>query len=258
MDRAALAAYFDDWYADMARSSAKDELLQRHLGLPPELLVTNAIPWTAIPDLVAALDLEPGGRLLDLACGRGGLGLEVAARTGARLTGIDLSAEALRQATVLAAGRFDAVEADFRVGDLTATGLDGEVADAVLCVDAVQFAGSPAAAFEELHRVLVPGGRAVLTCWEPLQHDDERLPARLRHVDLRAGLTAAGFVDVEVFERRDWREVERGMWAEAVQQDPGGDAALQSLHDEGTRSLRTFDLVRRVLAAARRPRTLER
>lgn len=36
--------------------------------------------------------------LLDLACGRGGYGLTIAARTGARLIGVDFSAEAIRQA----------------------------------------------------------------------------------------------------------------------------------------------------------------
>ncbi len=54
-----------------------------------------------------------------------------------------------------------------------------------------------------LNRVPVDGGigRAVLTCWEPLDWDDERLPERLRRVDLGAGLTAAGFGDAEVCDR---------------------------------------------------------
>ena len=37
-EHAELAAYFDRWYADMAGASTKDEMHQRHLGLPPELL----------------------------------------------------------------------------------------------------------------------------------------------------------------------------------------------------------------------------
>ena len=35
---------------------------------------------------------------MDLACGRGGYGLEITARTEARLTGVDFSAEAVREA----------------------------------------------------------------------------------------------------------------------------------------------------------------
>lgn len=43
------------------------------------------------------------------------------------------------------------------------------------------------------------------------------------------------------------------MWQEAAALDPGDDPALRSLHDEGVRSLETFDLLRRVLATASAP-----
>jgi SAM-dependent methyltransferase len=161
---------------------------------------------------------------------------------------VDFSAEALRQAREQAArlGR----AADFRLGDLAATGLEPGSVNAVLCVDAIQFASAPDAAYQELRRVLVPGGRAVLTCWEASDPDDERVAPRIRRTGLRAGLTRAGFADVEVRERPAWRESERAMWEEAVALDPGQDPALQSFHDEGVRSLETFGLVRRVMATA--------
>ena len=94
----ALAQYFDTWYSDMTGSAVKDEIEQRHLGLPPWLLSTSLLTWAGIGEVTDALRLAPGGTLADLACGRGGYGLEIAARTGARLTGIDFSAEAIRQA----------------------------------------------------------------------------------------------------------------------------------------------------------------
>jgi SAM-dependent methyltransferase len=246
-----LAEYFDGWYADMAGSPVKDEILQRHLGLPPHLLSTSLLGREGIAEVTGALRLSPGDTLLDLACGRGGYGLEIAGRTGARLVGVDFSAEAVRQAREQARrlGR----TADFRVGDLAATGLDIGSAGAVLCVDAIQFAQQPEAAYREIRRVLAPGGRAVLTCWEPLGRDDERVPGRLRRVDLDAGLTAAGFGNVEVRERPGWRACERGMWEEAAALDPGDDPALRSFRDEGVRSLETFNLIRRVIASATAP-----
>jgi hypothetical protein len=82
-------------------------------------------------------------------------------------------------------------------------------------------------------RVLAPGGRVVLTCWEPVNPDDERVPDRLRRVNLHTGLAAAGFSDIEVRERADWRVAERSMWEEAAALDPGDDSSLQSFHDEG-------------------------
>jgi SAM-dependent methyltransferase len=246
-----LAEYFDGWYADMTGSPVKDEIQQRHLGLPPHLLSTSLLGWDGIAEAAAGLRLSLGETLVDLACGRGGYGLEIAARTGARLIGVDFSAEAVRQAREQA--RRLGATADFRIGDLSVTGLDAGSADAVLCVDAIQFAPQPDAAYREIRRILTSGGRAVLTNWEPLERDDQRLPARLRRVDLGAGLTAAGFESVEVRDRPGWRASERAMWQEAAALDPRDDPALRAFHDEGMRSLEIFGLVRRVIATASAP-----
>jgi len=245
------ADYFDGWYANMASSPEVDEIHQRHLGLPPHLLSTSLLGWNGIAEVVTALRLGAAGILVDLACGRGGYGLEIAARTGARLIGVDFSAEALHQARELARqlGR----TAEFRVGDLARTGLDAGSADGVICVDAIQFAEQPQAAYQELRRILVPGGRAVLTGWEAVDGNDGRVSSRLRNVSIGNGLAAAGFDDVEVREQPAWRDSERAMWEEAAGLDPGGDPALQSLHHEGVRVLANFDLIRRVMATATAP-----
>lgn len=249
-----LADYFDGWYADMDRDGGgrvKDEIQQRHLGLPPRLLSTSLLTWDGIADVLALLRIGPGDHLVDLACGRGGYGLELASRADARLTGVDFSAEATRQAAALA--RSWGREASYVTADLTDTGLPSGEADGVLCVDAVQFPGDPAAAYAEMRRLLRPGGRAVLTCWEAIDRDDESVPGRLRAVDLATGLTGAGFTDVVVEERADWRALERSMWEGAADLDPGDDAALRSFHDEGVRSLDGWDRVRRVLGSATAP-----
>ncbi|HST47710.1 class I SAM-dependent methyltransferase [Jatrophihabitans sp.] len=245
------AAYFDQWYANMAGTAPNDAITQRHLGLPPSLLSTSLLTWDGIAEVVTALRLPTGGTLLDVACGRGGYRLEIAARTGARLIGVDYSAEAIRQATENA--RAQSAPAQFRVGDLAATGLPDGSVDGVVCVDAIQFATDPVAAYAELRRVLAPGGRVVLTCWEAADRTDPRLPDRLRTVDTRAGLLGAGFDDVVVVDRPAWRSAERSMWEEAAALDPGDDPALQSFHDEGVQMLGRFDLVRRVMATGTAP-----
>lgn len=246
-----MAEYFDHWYADMTASPVKDEIQQRHLGLPPHLLSTSLLGWEGIAEAVTALRLSRGATLVDLACGRGGYGLEIASRTGARLIGVDFSAEAVHQATERA--RRLGAAAEFRVGDLASTGLAAGAADGVLCVDAIQFAPEPPAAYAEIRRLLAPGGRAVLTCWEPREPGDERLPDRLRRVDLAAGLTAAGFGEVEARDRPAWRDRERAMWAEAAALDPGDDPALISFHNEALRSPVVIERTRRVMATATAP-----
>jgi SAM-dependent methyltransferase len=245
------AEYFDGWYTDQASAQVVAEIMNRHMGLPPDTRA-GTVPGDAIPELAEALRLKPGSMLLDLACGRGAYGLLVARQAGTSLIGVDFSARALAEAREQAL-RIGVSNASFRVGELTATGLPDACADAVLCTDAIQFADEPASAYDEIRRVLKPGGRAALTCWEPLDRDDERLSPRIRRADLGAGLHQAGFTDIEVQDRPSWLAREHALWEEAVTLDPGSDPALRSLHAEGLKSLQWTALLRRVLAVATNP-----
>jgi SAM-dependent methyltransferase len=247
------AEYFDGWYADREAMPTVDEIMNRHFGFPPGTRA-GVVPAEAITELAGELRLRPGGTLLDLACGRGAYGLLIAKKAGSSVIGVDFSAQALAEAREQAA-RMGVSGASFRVGELTATGLPDASVEAVLCTDAIQFPDEPALAYGEIRRVLKPGGRVVLTCWEALDRDDERLSLRVRRADLGAGLHQAGFTDVEVRERPSWLAREQALWEEAVALDPGDDPALRSLHAEGVKSLEwtTAGLLRRVLAVAASP-----
>ncbi|WP_445256655.1 class I SAM-dependent methyltransferase [Nocardioides aurantiacus] len=249
-DDATSSEAFDRWYADLSVSRVKDDVVARHLGLPPEMLSTSLVPWSGIEAITTALRLVPEDVLLDLACGRGGYGLEVARRSRARLLGMDFSAEAIRQATANADAQER--EATFEVGSLTSTGLPDASVDAVLCIDAIQFVELPEQAFAEAARVLDVGGRLVLTGWEARDADDERVGPGLRGRRWHDGLAVAGFEEVEVEDCSDWAAMERALWEEAVQLSPGDDRALQELRDEAVTVLETFDLTRRVMVSATR------
>ncbi|SES25926.1 Methyltransferase domain-containing protein [Lentzea xinjiangensis] len=246
------AAHFDRWYTDRSESPVADDLVRRVLGLPPDLRSTSLLDGAGLDEVVALLDLRPGQVLLDLACGRGGYGLEIARRTGCRLVGVDFSAVAIEQARERARTRESGAE--FRVGTLTETGLETASADAVLVVDAMQFADPTVEALRECRRVLVPGGRLVITCWEPVVRRDERLSARLLRMDFAAQLPQAGFVGVDVVERPAWQAVEKRMWEEVLAVDAPDDPAIRSLQEEARSVLPAFDLRRRVLATAFAPR----
>ncbi len=245
------AEYFDGWYANQAATPAVAEIMNRHTGFPPGTRA-GVVPAEAIPELAEELRLRPGSTLLDLACGRGAYGLLVAKRAGTPLIGVDFSAQALTQAREQAT-RLGVRNASFRTGELAATGLPDASVEAVLCTDAIQFPDEPAVAYDEIRRVLKPGGRVVLTCWEPFDRADERLSARIRRANLADGLRLAGFTDIEVRDRPSWLAREHALWAEAAALDPGEDPALGSLHAEAVRSLEWTALLRRVLAVVTNP-----
>jgi len=102
------------------------------------------------------LDVGPGDRLLDMACGSG-LALELARIRGAVVSGIDASARLVAVAADRNPG------CDIRVGDMG----DLPWADATFDV-VTSFRGiwsTTPAAVQEAHRVLVPGGRLAITVW---------------------------------------------------------------------------------------------
>jgi SAM-dependent methyltransferase len=247
------AAYFDQWYADMQAAPDRDAIVTRTLGLPPELQSSSLLTWAGIAEVTEALRLPPGGLLVDAACGRGGYGIEVARRSGARLLGVDFSAVALRQARLAGARRLPPGRSQFQAGTLTATGLAAGTADGLMCVDAVQFAEPPLAALAEFRRVLAPGGRLAVSCWEAAGDGAELASPRIQAVHLDRDLRAAGFADVQVREMPQWREAERRMWQEVMAAPAGADAGMRSLQAEGRRSLETFGSVRRVFGTAAAP-----
>jgi SAM-dependent methyltransferase len=240
---------FDEWYSKLVASDRHESIQRGALGLPEGFDSSSLLPWDGIADVVAQLDIAASSTLADLGCGRGGYGIEIAARTGASLVGVDFSAVAIDVArSKLRPGS----DAQFVVGSITKTGLPAASVDAVVSVDAMQFVEPYVDGLRECLRILVPGGRFVLTGWEPIGPPPEFMPARLRR-DIGAELCAAGFADVEVRDMARWRAAERALWTTAVRTDPDGDAAIASMREEGERVLAWMDAGRRVMAFGRRP-----
>jgi len=112
-----------------------------------------------IVELVAP---QPGERFLDLACGTGGIAL-IAARTGADVTGLDISADQLEKARAAAAEA--GLEIRFDEGDAQALPYEGASYDAVVSAFGIIFAPDHRQAADELTRVSKPGARVAVTSW---------------------------------------------------------------------------------------------
>jgi enediyne biosynthesis protein CalE5 len=114
--------------------------------------------------------LEQGERVLELACGAGGLGLAAAARVGE--TGAVVVSDVAEEMTAIAGRRAAGIDnVSTRVLDLEQIDEPDESYDAVLCREGLMFALDHARAGREIQRVLRTGGRAVVAVWGPRQEN---------------------------------------------------------------------------------------
>jgi ubiquinone/menaquinone biosynthesis C-methylase UbiE len=141
--------------------------------------------------VVAALEIEPGTRFLDVGCGTGGVALR-AARAGASVVGIDISPDQLAKARRAAEEQGLAIE--FDEGDAQELPYRNGEFDAVASVFGAVFAPDQQRTAAELARVSRPGARFALTAW-PADGWSE--------VHARAGRTF-----VEDADAREWADEE--------------------------------------------------
>ena len=122
--------------------------------------------------MLAASRPQPGERVLELACGPGGVGIAAArlVAPGGEVVLSDVVAEmtAIAGARAAAAG-VDNVQA--RVLDIERIDEPDASYDVVLCREGLMFAPDPARAASEIRRVLRPGGRVAIAVWGPRERN---------------------------------------------------------------------------------------
>ena len=161
-----------------------------------------------------------GARVLDVGCGAGQTSVQLGEQTGpdGSVLGLDIAAPLLAVARERAA-RAGLAQVRFEQGDAQTHFLERD-RDLVFSRFGVMFFADPVAAFHNLRRALVPGGRVTFACWqEPVRNPWMRVPmtALARYVDLpppepgapgpfslcdpervRTILARAGFADVKL------------------------------------------------------------
>ncbi|MDH2387868.1 methyltransferase domain-containing protein [Streptomyces sp. HNM0663] len=162
---------------------------------------------------IERMGVDDSSHVLDLGCGVGGPGLRVVAHTGARVTGISISAEQIKTANRLADQAGVADRAVFRHGDAMKLPFADGSFDAVMALESICHMPDRQQVLTEVCRVLVPGGRLVLTdVFERAPRKDVRHPgidkfcrslmATMADVDdyaallHRSGLRLRGILDV--------------------------------------------------------------
>ena len=170
--------------------------------------------------LLAAAAITDTDRVLDIGCGTGQTTRDAArAATRGSALGVDLSAGMLEYARRRAAEE-GVANASFEQVDAQIHPFPPAAFDVAISRTGAMFFGDLAAAFTNIGRAMVPGGRLVLVTWQPLPANEwireisgalaagRDLPApppdapgpfALSDPDrVRSILTAAGFTDIEL------------------------------------------------------------
>jgi len=123
-------------------------------------------PYTRAGDdeIFRRVQIRPGERLLDAACGAGAFALR-AAKAGADVTGIDIAANLVAAARAMA--ETEGLSVAFDEGDIESLPYDNETFDTVVSQFGAIFVTQPEVVVAEMARVLKPGGRLELFCWTP-------------------------------------------------------------------------------------------
>jgi SAM-dependent methyltransferase len=258
-----VASGYEAFYAAWGKSPTLRRIWREHVtgpDYPEEFAHISFLTLAQLQLLTEALSLTTDAVLVDLACGAGGPGLWAARESGARLVGIDLSPMAAKRATERAGPLQMTGRATFSQGTFAATGLDAASADAVMSIDALQYAPDKTQALIEVARILRPGRRLAFIAFEL---DPERvagLPFWQDPVpDYRPLLEHVGFEIVSYDEIPNWQgQVAAGFGAILAQREAleaeFGEAAAAAAIMEATVTTELKPYCGHVLAVAARPR----
>lgn len=130
-------------------------------------------------EFLSRIQIEPGMRILDVACGAGQLSIP-AARAGAKVTGIDIAPNLIEQARARA--KAENLDAHFDEGDAEMLPYEDNSFDLVISLIGAMFAPRPELVAAELKRVCRPGGKIIMGNWTPAGFVGQMFKTMGKHV----------------------------------------------------------------------------
>jgi SAM-dependent methyltransferase len=136
-------------------------------------------------EFIARLNIAPGARVLDMACGTGNTSLPLA-RSGAHVTGVDIATNLLEQARARAAA--EGLDITFEEGDAEQLSYPDASFDAVVTMFGAMFAPRHELVAAEFARVLKPGGLLAMGNWTPGGFAGQMFQVTARHTGAPMGI----------------------------------------------------------------------
>jgi SAM-dependent methyltransferase len=257
-----VVAGYDAVYGALSASPAFARLWAQHAyggTFPAGFEHISFLTFSELQDMADYLALATDDVLVDLACGAGGPGLWLAAQGGASLIGIDPSSAGLAEARRRAQQAGLADRALYQRGTFANTGLADGAADAVMSVDAIQYAANKTEVFTEAHRIMRPGGKLAFSAFEVNLEQVAGIPVLGADPvpDYAPLLETAGFAVYSYKESAGWSDrvpaaFNAVMGAMSTLTSEMGKAAAAALEMEAALTLQIEPYRRRVIVHARR------
>jgi len=206
---------------------AEQHSSKRYDEKPPanyERFFVSTIGSPLATDLVRVAALQPGERVLDVACGTGVVARLAAQQVGTAgtIAGLDINPGML---AVAQAATPPGMPIEWHMASADAMQLPDATFDAVLCQMGLQFMPEKHATLSEMRRVLAPGGRLILNLPGPTPNLFVILGEALaRYISAQA----AGFVN-QVFSLHDTAQIHK-LIDGAGFRDVSVQADIKSLH----------------------------
>ena len=134
---------------------------------------------------IERIRLQPGTKLLDVACGTGNQSIP-AARAGAQVIGLDIATNLLEQARKRAAD--EKLKIEFVEGDAEKLPYEAARFDVVVSMFGAMFAPRPEVVASELLRVCRPGGLVAMGNWTPAGFVGQMFKITANHVPPPPGM----------------------------------------------------------------------
>ena len=133
-----------------------------------------------VVELAQRMGIQPGDKVLELGCGIGGPGRDIAAATGATVAGLSISIKQLQNLRRISQ-EVDSPYTGAIMGDMQQVPVRDGSLDHVYSINAIYHVNDPAAVIKESHRTLKPGGRFAVDDWFVTDQTSDNQLDQLRH-----------------------------------------------------------------------------